>query len=244
MSTAHRTTFPPCVYFIRFGKSGPIKIGQTNHDPRGRLRSIQVHCPERLHILGIIVNPPEEWSEGALHRMFAPLRIAGEWFDSSVELEEFIAQNAVSIEVGDQPIDQPDRLSCECGKPQWIRIGKPKQSIPRLPHRRVPPDHIPKTVRIPVNFDVADDHRRRLRDLYGKRHVAPQRLRGRPRHADRPDQRQRQYKFARLVRLGELSLDESAAAAGVSTRTLERWLSELLQSDEPAAEGLRRIKRR
>jgi hypothetical protein len=68
--------------------------------------------------------------------------------------------------------------------------------------------------------------------------------RGRPRHADRPDQRRRQYKFARLVRLGELSLDESAAAAGVSTRTLERWLSELLQSDEPEAEGLRRIKRR
>jgi hypothetical protein len=36
----------------------------------------------------------------------------------------------------------------------------------------------------------------------------------------------------------------AAAAAGVSPRTLERWLSELLQSDEPEAEGLRRIKRR
>jgi hypothetical protein len=41
-----------------------------------------------------------------------------------------------------------------------------------------------------------------------------------------------------------LSLDESAAAAGVSPRTLERWLSELLQSDEPEAEGLRRINKK
>jgi hypothetical protein len=53
-----------------------------------------------------------------------------------------------------------------------------------------------------------------------------------------------QYKYARLVRLGELTREEAARAAQVTPWTISRWLRELLESDEPAAEGLRRIKRR
>jgi hypothetical protein len=68
--------------------------------------------------------------------------------------------------------------------------------------------------------------------------------RGRPPHADDPVMRRVQYKFARLVRLGELTREEAARAADVTPWTISRWLRELLASDEPEAEGLRRIKRR
>jgi hypothetical protein len=56
--------------------------------------------------------------------------------------------------------------------------------------------------------------------------------------------RSNQYRFTYLVRTGWLSRKEAAAAAEVTPWTISRWLRELLESDEPAAEGLSRIKRR
>jgi hypothetical protein len=181
MSTAHSTLFPPCVYFVCFNKSGPIKIGKTRRDPHERLAGLQNGCPKRLHILGVIENPSEEQSEKALHQRFASLRIAGEWFRATDELKQFIAENAIGVD--DQPRKQP------CGQPR-------------------------------------------------------SQVRGRPRHATDPRKRSDQYRFTYLVRTGWLSRDEAARAADVTPWTISRWLRELLASDEPEAEELRRIKRR
>jgi DNA-binding XRE family transcriptional regulator len=53
-----------------------------------------------------------------------------------------------------------------------------------------------------------------------------------------------QYKFARLYMLGELTRSEAARAAEVTPWTISSWVRELLASDEPEAEGLRRIKKK
>jgi hypothetical protein len=94
MSDRNSTVWPPCVYFVRFGEFGPIKIGKTDRDPRIRLGWLQNGSPVTLRLLAVINEPDEEHSEEALHRRFAHLRIRGEWFDSTRELTDFIAEHA------------------------------------------------------------------------------------------------------------------------------------------------------
>lgn len=64
---------------------------------------------------------------------------------------------------------------------------------------------------------------------------------GRPRSADDPDKRKTQVKYAALVLTGALLVKQAAAAANVSRQTIWRWVNEQLASDEPEAEGLRRL---
>lgn len=72
----------------------------------------------------------------------------------------------------------------------------------------------------------------------------PVSARGRPRDADNPEKRRDQYRFATLVHLGWLSRKEAADAARVTPWTIWKWCRDLRASDEPEAEGLRRLRDR
>lgn len=64
---------------------------------------------------------------------------------------------------------------------------------------------------------------------------------GRPRDADNPAKRAKQYRWAYLVLSGQALVREAAAANGVDRHTITRWIKALLASGEPEAEGLRRV---
>lgn len=67
-----------CVYFIGDQLGGDtIKIGWTR-DPVARLQQIQVGNPSPLKFLGCVAA--HRLIEGALHSLFAPSAVSGEWF--------------------------------------------------------------------------------------------------------------------------------------------------------------------
>lgn len=89
----------PCVYFIQFGATGPIKIG-TAVNIAMRLSTLQVACPEELRV--ILTVDGGEYAEERLHARFSELRIRGEWFRPASELLEFVERirSAGSVDAG------------------------------------------------------------------------------------------------------------------------------------------------
>lgn len=82
------------VYFISAGRR--IKIGQSLN-PELRVKSIRGGSvqmpkgldPSRARLLA--TEPGGQAREQELHRQFAHLRVAGEWFDNAPELKEYIS---------------------------------------------------------------------------------------------------------------------------------------------------------
>ena len=81
------------VYFIQAVDGGPIKIGVSTNVPR-RLLELQLCCPCKLRILGVIPGCNPEL-EPEIHARFAALRLHGEWFTPAEGLFEYI-QTAAS----------------------------------------------------------------------------------------------------------------------------------------------------
>lgn len=83
------------VYFIKAGHR--IKIGQSL-DPELRLKSIRggsVQMPRGLDPSNaklLATEPGGQAREQALHRHFAHLRVAGEWFNNGPELKIYISE--------------------------------------------------------------------------------------------------------------------------------------------------------
>jgi hypothetical protein len=75
-------------YFIRRGSDGAIKIGRSI-DPKKRLKQLQTANDETLELIGVLTTD----IESRLHSEFAHLSIAGEWFQASDVLLDFIAIN-------------------------------------------------------------------------------------------------------------------------------------------------------
>lgn len=83
------------VYFIRC--EGFIKIG-ISVDPKTRLRNIQVsgngtHAPAGINLTSaeiVALEPGGYDRESELHKKFAALRVAGEWFTEVPELTAYI----------------------------------------------------------------------------------------------------------------------------------------------------------
>lgn len=73
----------PCVYFVREGDDGPIKIGHTNNI-RARLGNMRASNYRRLSLL--VMVPGTRSDERLLHKRFAAHRIGGEWFEPVPEL--------------------------------------------------------------------------------------------------------------------------------------------------------------
>lgn len=75
------------IYFVRAGRSGPIKIG-VSAAVDVRLADLQVCNAEELFLLGTVAGTSKDETE--LHKRFSADHIRGEWFHSSVTLLKFI----------------------------------------------------------------------------------------------------------------------------------------------------------
>ena len=85
------------VYFIQQGDTGPIKIGVTIN-LYSRFASLQKKYQNvTLRILGIINGEREK--ERALHLRFRHIRLKGEWFNPTHELENYIKEHAKPIDI-------------------------------------------------------------------------------------------------------------------------------------------------
>lgn len=76
------------VYFIGAPAVRRIKIGWSQDHPSRRLHTFQTGSPVPLVLLAYVEANPA--AEKELHRRFASLRVAGEWFEDSPELMEAI----------------------------------------------------------------------------------------------------------------------------------------------------------
>lgn len=77
------------VYFIQMGEGGPIKVGVAGNVNKRRA-AIQTHCPYHCTVLASFKGGFKEETE--VHRVFADLRLNGEWFECQPELLAFIEQ--------------------------------------------------------------------------------------------------------------------------------------------------------
>jgi hypothetical protein len=104
MATTHCVgifAFEGClvIYFIQCGKSGPIKIGQTNNDVQERLNQLQTGCPYELKLLWVYTG--DDYTESEIHSELSQERTRGEWFHPSGKVFEFINECLFNhIEIG------------------------------------------------------------------------------------------------------------------------------------------------
>lgn len=86
-----------CVYFIREGEDGPIKIGMSScKSLEGRLIDLQIGNPRQLLLKAVVplqgkVNIGRR-EESRLHEHFESCWIRGEWFRSCAALETLLLE--------------------------------------------------------------------------------------------------------------------------------------------------------
>lgn len=78
------------IYFIACREANAVKIGLTRKRPYARLGTAQVNCPLELELLATCDG--DEAEEFALHQRFDALRMRGEWFRLTPELEAHICK--------------------------------------------------------------------------------------------------------------------------------------------------------
>ncbi|NQT15096.1 MAG: GIY-YIG nuclease family protein [Planctomycetes bacterium] len=103
------------VYFIEAVGLDRIKIGRSQ-DADARLESLRTGSPVPLRLLGVI---PPGGKEGEIHRAFAASREHREWFASTPELMEFIAEHARPYQPTlptHRGVPQPVWSECEPGE--------------------------------------------------------------------------------------------------------------------------------
>lgn len=81
------------IYFIRAGDRPYVKIGVCAGNPAVRMAGLQVGSVEQLVLLGTVEGGPAD--EREWHSRFDYLRVRGEWFEFTPEL-----QQAVGIALG------------------------------------------------------------------------------------------------------------------------------------------------
>lgn len=75
---------PQQLYIIGASRDGPLKIG-ISVNPETRRRELQTGHPNRLHIYWRVPNTHAAVVEDIAHRILDRWRLAGEWFDVSIE---------------------------------------------------------------------------------------------------------------------------------------------------------------
>lgn len=94
------------IYFVQAEHGGPIKIGRADK-PEERLRDLQIGNPYRLRLTRTVEGVRiDEWR---LHRLFAPLRLQGEWFKPHPVLAA-MADAKEDPSLADEPIIYDDNL--------------------------------------------------------------------------------------------------------------------------------------
>ncbi len=107
------------VYFIRQVR-GPVKIGHAR-DVDQRLATIQTCSPQEVELLGVMPGGGD--MERCLHKLFAKLRIRGEWFRFTRTIERFIEKNTTLYEPATHAPRPPD-LTTE----MYAAMGLPEPS--------------------------------------------------------------------------------------------------------------------
>ena len=76
------------VYFMQQGRTGPIKIGVSDH-PQSRRKRLQTGNPHELGIILTFVAPDDIALENGLHNdpVLEGTRMKGEWFDVPKEYQ-------------------------------------------------------------------------------------------------------------------------------------------------------------
>lgn len=69
-----------CVYFLREGADGPIKIGYTSQSAQSRLSGCQTGSSKPLNLMAVIKHDEALHLERHFHRHFHDAHIRGEWF--------------------------------------------------------------------------------------------------------------------------------------------------------------------
>lgn len=69
------------IYFVQAEKHG-IKIGKTILAPERRIADMQVGCPIKLTLLGLVEGGKKREKE--LHKRFESCRLRGEWFTMDI----------------------------------------------------------------------------------------------------------------------------------------------------------------
>lgn len=78
----------PTIYFVQADPSGPVKIGYTGRRVRERMAEGQTFAHQELTLLVETYGTLAD--EAKLHRLFAPLRVRGEWFRYEDTLRELV----------------------------------------------------------------------------------------------------------------------------------------------------------
>lgn len=76
------------VYFIQSGRNGPIKIGYSENNVKGRLSDLQTASPNQLFLLGAMMGDVKD--EVEIQEEFEDLHIRGEWYKPDKKLKRFI----------------------------------------------------------------------------------------------------------------------------------------------------------
>lgn len=86
------------VYFALCGVSKRVKIGYTHNLDR-RIKALSAGMPDGVPLIaGVLVAEDPRGLERKIHKKFHHLRQAGEWFDFTLEIEEFVDRNTYSLE--------------------------------------------------------------------------------------------------------------------------------------------------
>jgi hypothetical protein len=88
-----------CVYFIAAPELRRVKIGYARDLPR-RLSALQVSSPCPLVLVAAVATDDPAGLERKLHKRFAHLRIQGEWFGLTDELDEEMSRYDVEPKSG------------------------------------------------------------------------------------------------------------------------------------------------
>jgi hypothetical protein len=86
-SSRRRVPRIACVYFVRAGNDGLVKIGHSS-DAYSRIEALAAGSPVELQVLAAVVGGRS--LEQTLHRIFGASRHHGEWFEPTPALLRFI----------------------------------------------------------------------------------------------------------------------------------------------------------
>jgi Meiotically Up-regulated Gene 113 (MUG113) protein len=107
------------VYFATCRKAKAVKIG-CSLDPHDRLRELQRCCPLPVKIEAVL--PGNHSEEGNLHHRFRDVRLHGEWFRITAEIEAIIAANPAP-----PPPTKAERLAVLRAEAASKRVLTPRQ---------------------------------------------------------------------------------------------------------------------
>lgn len=97
------------VYFIRSGRTGPIKIGVSG-DIEKRLETLQIGNQFKLSVVGMIPCKDRDQAlelEGRLHKLFKRKHIRGEWFMGDINFKHVYGFKSLAEKPPEAPKEPP-----------------------------------------------------------------------------------------------------------------------------------------